>query len=167
MNHSENSLVLLVIVFETIYSFGTLFLPCELSQRLCIAFCECGDIVEHFKWYLFPVEVQKMLPMILRFVQKPVVLKCFGSITTDRETFKNVSAVKTIDKFQYLDPSKIYFIPKFHCILQIFKTAFSYFTILRQFFKWTKCKFWYFFEFFRRNIGNIQALWVLSFLPKW
>lgn len=126
MNHSENFLVLLVIIFETIYSFGTLFLSCELPHRMNITFCECGDIVEHFKWYMFPVEVQQMVPMVLTFVQKPVVLKCFGSTTADRETFKKVSVVRTIvicKPFVCCIPNSI----AFYRLLKLHFPTFQYF----------------------------------------
>lgn len=73
------------------YPLAVLFIACELCQHVNGAFNECSDIVDQFGWYRFPAEVKQILPIILSFTQQPVVIKCFGSITCDRETFKYVS----------------------------------------------------------------------------
>lgn len=93
MNHSENLLVLLVTMLQVLYAFGVMFIACELSQRLNIAFNDCNDIIVQFKWYLLPAEIQRLLPLIIHFSQRPVEVKCFGSTTCDRETFKYVSKI--------------------------------------------------------------------------
>ena len=78
-------------MLEIIYAFGVLFITCELGQRLNQAFEDCNDIINQFKWYSFPVEIQKMLPIIMNFAQQQVVFYCFGSTACIRETFKSVS----------------------------------------------------------------------------
>lgn len=80
----------LAIIF-IIYAFGLLLIACELCQRGNQAFGECGDMVDQFNWYLFPNEVQRMLPMILAFTQQPIEIACFGSTACDRKSFKYVS----------------------------------------------------------------------------
>lgn len=88
-------LVLLVTIFYAIYAFGVVFTVCELFQRLTDGFDEINDVIDQLKWYQFPDEIQKMLPTLLIIVQKPVVIKCFGSISCCRETFKEVSFYST------------------------------------------------------------------------
>lgn len=71
------------------------FLPCELGQRLTTT-CEQVDYdFEQLAWYLFPMEVQRILPTILIGLQEPVLLRCFGIVDGSREQFKKVS--KPID----------------------------------------------------------------------
>lgn len=69
-----------------------MFASCELCQRSTLAFDECNDMFAQFKWYLLPTGIQRMLPMILNFVQQPTEIKCFGSAACNREMFSYVSA---------------------------------------------------------------------------
>lgn len=86
--------VLLLTIFYAGYAFGVVFIICELGQRLTDAFEEINDEIDRFEWYLFPSEIQRMLPTIMISAQQPVVLECFGSIAGSRETFKRVSLIK-------------------------------------------------------------------------
>lgn len=92
LHHKDsNSLdVLNVTMYYVIYGFGIMYIACELGQQMSIAFDECTDLIGQFEWYAFPIEIQRMLPMILNFAMQPVEIKCFGTITSDRETFKYV-----------------------------------------------------------------------------
>lgn len=72
-------------------SCGFLLIPCELGTRMSNSFIEITHEIEQLNWYLFPIEAQKILPIIVIIVQEPVMIQCFGSISCARETFKNVS----------------------------------------------------------------------------
>lgn len=54
-------------------------------------FTEVNDEFDQLNWYRFPIDAQKMLPIILNIVQKPVMIHCFGSVFCAREIFKDVS----------------------------------------------------------------------------
>lgn len=84
-------MVLLTTILEDSYAFGILFIGCELGQRVSLAFEECREMVNQFEWYLFPAEIQRMLPLILHFTQQPFNITCYGSTNCDRGTFKAVS----------------------------------------------------------------------------
>ena len=73
------------------YARGVVLIICELGQRVSDAFQQIADTIENFNWYLFPMEIQQTLPILLMGAQQPVVLECFGSISASRETFKNVN----------------------------------------------------------------------------
>ena len=85
--------MLLVTIVYAFYAFGVVLIICELGQRLTNAFEEICETVEHFDWYLIPLEIQKSLPILLIAAQKPIVLECFGSISGTRDTFKIVSLI--------------------------------------------------------------------------
>ena len=85
--------MMLVTIFEIIYAFGVLFIACELGQRMNLAFSDCINIIDQFKWYSFPTEVQRILPIIINFAQQPHEVKCVGSASCDRETLKFVSFI--------------------------------------------------------------------------
>lgn len=91
IHHSDNLVVLLMTMLEIIYAFGILFTSCELGQRIGFSYDECREIVDQFDWYLFPVEIQRIWPMLLNFTHQSFQLKCFGSIECNRDTFKSVS----------------------------------------------------------------------------
>lgn len=76
---------------EVIYPFAVLFIVCEMAHRYIRANDEIGELVEQFEWYLFPVEIQRMMPSILNFTQQSNEIICFGSTACNRETFKYVS----------------------------------------------------------------------------
>lgn len=78
-------------MLQAIYAFGLVFVICEMGQRLNFAFAECSQMVDQFEWYLFPMAIQRMLPLILMFTQQPFEVVCFGSKASDRDTFKLVS----------------------------------------------------------------------------
>lgn len=86
----------LVVVMLTLanVSFGLLFFACEIGQRYSNLFDDICDEIDQFKWYAFPIEVQRRLLIIIPIVQQQVAIGCFGSIKCLRESFKKVSFVK-------------------------------------------------------------------------
>lgn len=71
-----------------------LFLVCELCQRASDAFEEINDIIGAFDWYLFPDEINRLLPTIIILAQQTVMIDCFGSLGCNRDAFKRVSFIK-------------------------------------------------------------------------
>lgn len=68
-----------------------LFASCELSERLdSNALTELNDEMDQLKWYLLPIEAQKMLPLLFMYWREPLLIKFFGSIASSREQFKKV-----------------------------------------------------------------------------
>lgn len=65
-------------------------IACELGERMSGAFEKIDVTIEKFDWYLFPIGVKRMLPMVMAGTQQPVALECFGSIACSREVFRKV-----------------------------------------------------------------------------
>lgn len=82
--------VLLLFVMG-IFALALVFIICELGQRMSDTFDEIDSTLDKSDWYLFPIEIKRMLPMIIANAQEPVSLECFGSIICSRNTFKNVT----------------------------------------------------------------------------
>lgn len=116
----------MTIMLEFLYSFAVVFIDCEMGQRVNLAFAKCSEIVEQFDWYLFPTEIQRMLPLILNITQQPFEIVCFGSAAGDRETFKSVCVTLTF-LCTMIELNSMNF-------CQVIKTAYSYLTVLRQYF---------------------------------
>lgn len=81
----------MLTILQILYAFGSTFIACDLSQRIERAFEECNDVINQFKWYWFPIEIQRLLPLIMIAAQQPIEIKTFGSVACDRDTFKRVS----------------------------------------------------------------------------
>lgn len=66
------------------------FVVNEMGQRFSDAFNKVDDAVSQLNWYLFPNEVQRMLPTFIINTQEPVVIRFFGSNVCSREQYKKV-----------------------------------------------------------------------------
>ena len=84
-------MVLLESILYAIHVLAIVFAACEFGQRLSDAFDEINDIINQFNWYLFPIEIRKILPNFMINTQQPVVMKCFGCISCSRKQFKKVN----------------------------------------------------------------------------
>lgn len=85
----------MVTMSDASFAFATVFMICELGQRMIDAFDNNVYFeMSRFDWYLFPIEIKRILPTIILMAQKPVSLECFGGILCTREVFKSVSLWK-------------------------------------------------------------------------
>lgn len=77
--------------FEMLWVFVLIFGICEFGERLNKSSSEeINYTFEQSAWYLFPRDVQSVLPFLIMVAQKPVDLDVFGSISCSRITFKKV-----------------------------------------------------------------------------
>lgn len=74
-------------------SKNCLSLTCSkrVGQRVTDEFEKLNHEINEFDWYLFPPQIQRLLPIIMIWTQQEVEFECFGSILCTRETFKKVS----------------------------------------------------------------------------
>lgn len=86
-------MAVLLTMFGSGYAFGTMFIACDLGQRLDDAFAEIGELIYQCDWHLFSVEMRRMVVVMITVLQQPLSFKCFGSISCSREVFKKVSKV--------------------------------------------------------------------------
>lgn len=84
-------LALLVTITEVFHAFFTVGLVCEMGERVCDMFSAIDETMDEIDWYLYPIDVQRMLPAIMIVAQKQIYVEFFGSITASRETFRQVS----------------------------------------------------------------------------
>lgn len=89
-SHAANLMVLVVPMVEWFASFALILLSCELAEQIRIEFDDINEILNQSDWYLFSMEILKLLPTIMVNTQRSVYLKCFGGIPCSRETFKKV-----------------------------------------------------------------------------
>ena len=86
-------MALIVLLCEMSWSFAFVFVVCEFGQIMSNAYTEIDHEVCQLDWYLFSMEIQKILPTLMIVTQKPVGLDVFGNISCGREDFKKVSKI--------------------------------------------------------------------------
>lgn len=102
-------MLVLKLSVEMFWAFGSIFIACELCESVSNAFIEVNDVVNQFDWYLFPIQVKRLLPTIIMNKQQPVNFECFGSIRFSRETFKKVSVLYMYTNHNYDYDNGVYF----------------------------------------------------------
>lgn len=85
--------VLFMGLFYVCIAFAEVLIICELAQRGCDLFNNIDEIFVQMNWYLLPNKTQRLLPVIINMIQQITEIKCFGSISCNRDTFKKVSAL--------------------------------------------------------------------------
>lgn len=83
--------VLFMGLFYVCSAFIAVLVVCELAQRGCDLFDDIAKVLAQIEWYLLPNEVQRVLPVITNVIQRATEIKCFGSTSCSRDTFKKVS----------------------------------------------------------------------------
>lgn len=90
-SHKEdNTVLLLAAVFYCVWATNLVFAVCELGQRFSNAFSEIDGWIGELDWYLLPIEIKRILPTIILYVEQPFVVEFFGSMSCSREQFKKV-----------------------------------------------------------------------------
>lgn len=84
--------MLLCCVILLLWINAIIFIFCECGERITIGFVEVNDEICQLKWYLFPYEIQRMMPNMMMATQEAVILKGCGNCSScTREAFTNVS----------------------------------------------------------------------------
>lgn len=72
------------MILLAFWSFIQVFVLCDLSERVNnnfneIDFYQCN-------WYEFPIHIRRLIPTIILYTKKPIILEGFGNIKCTRET---------------------------------------------------------------------------------
>lgn len=72
------------------WTFILIFFFCELGEMVTDQFHQFSDELGQCSWYLFPIELQRMLVTFMVNAQQPVIIHGFGNTLCTREAFKLV-----------------------------------------------------------------------------
>lgn len=75
---------------QLFFSFGQVFVFCELGFQISNRFEDVYDEICRFDWYFLPTELQHTWQIVIMVAQEPVELVSFGNIVCNRDTFKRV-----------------------------------------------------------------------------
>lgn len=105
---------------ELLWSFGLVWIFCNLCEKLSTAFDEeIYDVIDQLDWYLYPPEMAKILPIIIVNAQRRIVVECFGKIYCNLETFKKVCFWLLKKKIKILPNSKSSFFLNFLKLIRL------------------------------------------------
>lgn len=91
-------MVMITAVLIMFWTFGAIALVCELGERVAKQFDLFDDKLNLCKWYLFPIDVQRMLLIFICDTQQPKFVRGFGNIICTRDSFKSVCDFNEIIK---------------------------------------------------------------------
>ena len=80
----------LVPLLQVVWSFVLIFCVCEFGETITSQFRMFNVELCHCNWYLFPIEVQRMLVIFMADVQQPTFIQGYGNTVCIREVFKKV-----------------------------------------------------------------------------
>lgn len=86
----NDSRLLLEVIFFGLWPMILIFFTCEIGQQFTNTLDKFNMEFERMNWYLFPIKIQRLLPIVINNVQEPIVIECFGIISGSREQFKKV-----------------------------------------------------------------------------
>lgn len=89
-----NSVEMINLLLVMLLAFAIIFGVCDFGERFSAAFESLNSVYNQFAWHLFPLDVQRMLSILMIVAQKPTKLRAFGSISCGRITFQNVGEVE-------------------------------------------------------------------------
>lgn len=83
---------------EIFWSFALIFIYCEFGERVNAGFANLCDVIGQFNWCLLPINIQKLLPVAIGGVQRPINIQGYGNFPCNRKAFKNVPnfSIKTL-----------------------------------------------------------------------
>lgn len=69
---------------------GFTFITNEIGERLTTQFNAINKEINRCDWYLYPIEIQRMLPTIMINAQKASPFECLKIISCSRKQLKQV-----------------------------------------------------------------------------
>lgn len=90
---------------ELFCTLALLLFTCELAGGASNRFDAINNLIDQFDWYLFPLQMKKLLPTIMMNSQQIFGFKYFGSFLCNRETFRRVNVTRIILMAKVIDTS--------------------------------------------------------------
>lgn len=90
LQSNNHSVVLLESIFLGVAALNLVGATCEIGERLTSS---CNGVeVQIYKldWYLYPLEIKRLLIPMMVYAQKPVEINFFGTLSCSRQQFKQV-----------------------------------------------------------------------------
>lgn len=99
---SSNPMEWLKPFFSMFWAFIFIGIFCEIGQQFVAEQFELfNDVLVQSNWYLFPIDVQQMVSVLMVNAQQPMYIRGFGNVICAREAFKSVNTCFEEEKNVY------------------------------------------------------------------
>lgn len=88
---NPNMATLLTPMLITLWVIVLIILTCEYGERLTNQYDSFYDGFTQCDWYLFPLEVQQFLPLVISNIQQPAAIQGYAQTVYRREFCKMVT----------------------------------------------------------------------------
>lgn len=88
----------LVLLF---WSFAVVFVFCEFGEQVSNQYEYFNDELCECDWYLLPVEMQRILSIVMMNSQQPIFIQGYANTLCIRYTFKTVTWINSISLFEF------------------------------------------------------------------
>lgn len=85
-----NPIEIVFMIVSMIWSFAANLICCNYGEYLVHRFDMVEQELYKSDWYLFPLEMQRMLIVVIPNLQHPTVIRGYGNVTCTRQTSKTV-----------------------------------------------------------------------------
>lgn len=73
------------------WTFAQMFIFCELGENVTDQFNQISNAIYSSDWYMFPKEIQRIIPIIAMSAQRPVIIQGFVNLKCTREASSRVN----------------------------------------------------------------------------
>lgn len=87
----SDSILIYRICFTIFWTFAFLFCMCEFGYMVTNQFDMFDDAIGYCKWYLLPIDMKRMIVILMANHQRPITIHGSGNILCTRIAFKKVS----------------------------------------------------------------------------
>lgn len=88
----------LVLLF---WAFAVVFVFCEFGEQVSNQYEYFNDELCECDWYLLPVEMQRILSIVMMNSQQPIFIQGYANTLCIRYTFKTVTWINSISLFEF------------------------------------------------------------------
>ena len=88
--HVSNPMELINTFVIVFWSFASIFFFCAFGEMVTHQFNVFDDELCQCDWYLFPIEMKRMMIIFMVNTQQPAIIQGFANTVCTREAFKKV-----------------------------------------------------------------------------
>lgn len=103
MEPNPNLAELMISLILALWVISLILMICEFGERLTNQYEKFYYEFGQCDWYLFPLEIQRVLPIIISNIRKPAVIQGYSNTVCRREACKMVNLFTTILCFASLN----------------------------------------------------------------
>lgn len=118
------------------WSFVMIFFFCEFGAMVTNQFNRFNEELDQCDWYLFPVELQRTLLIVMINTQNPIIIRGYGNTLCTRDALKQATWANKNEK--RCNPNEFRWCLEYFSLFQTIKGGFSYFAMLRQVDSWER-----------------------------